>query len=747
MTTIPSFAFPDLDAPHLDDKMDVASSPYRQANDIEIDLESVRDPSVLGDAHDEMIDEATMPADTGLDLMQDQFDETFADDDMYDDAKLDASEQHDIDYNMDAPIEELQGDEDEDILYEEEEETTTIHSQNNTAVESNDPQAPEDYHEADAEVILEKLGRQPEAHEPAPAASNESENFPVHGTDTGVYLAEYTDNPDYPHDQPLDTSQQPSKEQYEEKDTRQELTEQGNTLAENFEFPEHSASTEQPVEHQTDLGTVQGTLTATQPESAASANNEVPEELHEESKNSRETDDTTKTLHPVTVVYLEDEMSLFPPMLGDASSIYFLSDSSLASEPLDRLLAACRDILEGTLDHHDELVLDVPALGLHICEDSKYAAQITLAQVLDVYLRLCHNDEGQEVRPLYCHLSSRVSLASQYAYLASAGGEGKTYAEIAADHLDSPEPEDGNREAVDETEAQHDDVPSDGQVHRVQVHSADRKDTEHIQGDHDPDVPATGHQVPEEGGTELAVQPDLTNAAADVPGPYAEPSETLAGAEAYEQLGLHEGDYPQDIEHEYGHNLHQALEFAEVELDEDLNAADHPGDATVDGTHSSHTVEGDLADDALNTTTGQISGVENADFFEYNEQNEDLFQPDASTTEPEADYEPSGNEELFIAQDEGFEAVGQDDWLDSTEQDLSSTLQETNEQVLSQDVASLPSGKANTHSTSAAEALVSGNLSPPMTPKQGKQAKRKADDDDELLFLDLDTPDPKRRRP
>jgi hypothetical protein len=62
---------------------------------------------------------------------------------------------------------------------------------------------------------------------------------------------------------------------------------------------------------------------------------------------------------------------------------------------------------------------------------------MTLSQILDVYLALCHNEPTEKVEPLYCHLSSRVSLASQHAYLLSAAQQGKAFAEIAAEHLHS----------------------------------------------------------------------------------------------------------------------------------------------------------------------------------------------------------------------------------------------------------------------------------------------------------------------
>ena len=74
------------------------------------------------------------------------------------------------------------------------------------------------------------------------------------------------------------------------------------------------------------------------------------------------------SLHPVKVTYQDNEICLFPPGKDDSSEMFFLSDTSLAKQSLDKLLSSCRDILAGTIGDDDELVLDVASLGLHISE-------------------------------------------------------------------------------------------------------------------------------------------------------------------------------------------------------------------------------------------------------------------------------------------------------------------------------------------------------------------------------------------
>ncbi|KAJ9616685.1 hypothetical protein H2200_000404 [Cladophialophora chaetospira] len=738
MTAIPSFAFPDVDASHLDDKMDVASSPFRQADDIDIDLDSVRDPSVIGSVHDEMFDDPIMPADEDLDVMQDHFEDALADDDMIDDTTQDASAQQDPDYNMEGSGPVL-GDEDEDILYEDEEETKPLPAQNEGTVEYNDDQAPQDYQEVAAEVILDELDHNPTPQEPEQdlSATNDSENRHISiGPVTGDQIANNLDQ-----DQSLDASQDQVAEQNESYLHQQEQLAQDDELVEYLEQPEHSIADEESPDRQNKDQDVQDGLAITGPEAEASAGVEESEVQHEHSVVVKDDD---KTIHPVTVVYLEDEMSLFPPMLGDSSSMYFLSDSTLAAEPLERMLSECRAILGTTLDHHDELVLDVPSLGLHICEDSKYAAQITLAEILDVYLHLCRNDEGKQAKPLYCYLSSRVSLASQYAYLTSAGGEGKTYAEIATDHLDTPEPDDEDAERADETENQHE----DSGLPQPEL-GADVEQTDHNgqMTDQNLEDPTQSSVSAESGPRHVASQ---ASDAGGEPALDADPNETVAESEAPEQVDTHKEDYVQDFEQEQSYDQYQAPEPTSGETGHVPDVVNVANEDAEDGSNSSHTLQGDVAEADLKTSSAEIPDAEAAGLYEYDEQGEDLFHSEEGTLELQPEYEPYGEDELYNAEDEHLELLEQDE-SDLPAADQGTTARPTNEQDLSQDFLQLPdsgevTGKVKPESSPGADALVSGNLSPPLTPKHDKQSKRKAEDDDEFLFLDLDTPDAKRQR-
>lgn len=77
-------------------------------------------------------------------------------------------------------------------------------------------------------------------------------------------------------------------------------------------------------------------------------------------------------LHPVTVVYQGNEMSLFPPVDLDTeqSQTYFLASESYASESLSSLFGYCKSVLADSIRDEEELEIKIPDLGLNINEVS-----------------------------------------------------------------------------------------------------------------------------------------------------------------------------------------------------------------------------------------------------------------------------------------------------------------------------------------------------------------------------------------
>lgn len=73
-------------------------------------------------------------------------------------------------------------------------------------------------------------------------------------------------------------------------------------------------------------------------------------------------------LHPVTVIYNEVSMSLFPPHAGDEAETFLLQDTSVAYGTLVELFRACRAVLAQDIDEKSELEIYAEHLNLAITE-------------------------------------------------------------------------------------------------------------------------------------------------------------------------------------------------------------------------------------------------------------------------------------------------------------------------------------------------------------------------------------------
>ena len=75
-------------------------------------------------------------------------------------------------------------------------------------------------------------------------------------------------------------------------------------------------------------------------------------------------------LHPVVVLYQQNEIFLFPPNDNDGqyAQTYFLEDESLANQNVKALLEALRLVLADSINEQDELEISFVSLGLDICE-------------------------------------------------------------------------------------------------------------------------------------------------------------------------------------------------------------------------------------------------------------------------------------------------------------------------------------------------------------------------------------------
>lgn len=137
-------------------------------------------------------------------------------------------------------------------------------------------------------------------------------------------------------------------------------------------------------------------------------------------------------LHPIIVVYQGNEMSLFPPsdQGSEQSQTYFLHDEAFARDSISNLLQQCRLVLGDSIDAHDKLELKIPDLGFNIDESTALTTHTTLAQIVDIYLHLAHNDRQDDPDPLYTELCVNTSCLDRLEYLLTAVADGKGLSQL-----------------------------------------------------------------------------------------------------------------------------------------------------------------------------------------------------------------------------------------------------------------------------------------------------------------------------
>jgi hypothetical protein len=83
-----------------------------------------------------------------------------------------------------------------------------------------------------------------------------------------------------------------------------------------------------------------------------------------------------------------------------------------------------------------------------------HVSKTTLSQLVDTYLRLCHNDGTESPGPLYLTLSTKPSLSTEVAGLVSAADEGKGISQIQSWNQDDLHQEERIAEASDQADNQ-----------------------------------------------------------------------------------------------------------------------------------------------------------------------------------------------------------------------------------------------------------------------------------------------------
>ncbi|KAJ5365677.1 hypothetical protein N7517_008563 [Penicillium concentricum] len=149
-------------------------------------------------------------------------------------------------------------------------------------------------------------------------------------------------------------------------------------------------------------------------------------------------EDGSESLQQVTYI---DE----PLHPGDLADTFFIEDEALAYDNIGQIFKALRQVLQRTMTGNEVLVIDIDTLGIQMTEDSFHTSQVTLHQILDLYLRLCRNDGTTEPDALYLTLSTKRAFPAEIADLNDAAIDGKKLSELHAeiqswDEYDEAEP-------------------------------------------------------------------------------------------------------------------------------------------------------------------------------------------------------------------------------------------------------------------------------------------------------------------
>lgn len=168
--------------------------------------------------------------------------------------------------------------------------------------------------------------------------------------------------------------------------------------------------------------------------------------VHEQTEREPDTSYQEAALHALKVYYQDNEISLFPPREGDSSEMFLLEDESLAYENFGRLFDSCREVLQGSIGENELLLVDIESLNIQLTEvclrplslsvqkltaqDSPDVSQVTLSQIIDLYVRLCQNEHIAHPEPLYLALSTKLTIPAQLSDLLTAANEGKGISDV-----------------------------------------------------------------------------------------------------------------------------------------------------------------------------------------------------------------------------------------------------------------------------------------------------------------------------
>ncbi|KAJ5088714.1 hypothetical protein N7456_012330 [Penicillium angulare] len=661
MTTAPSLLHSAMEIPTGED-LEMASPYQGQTDDFDIDIDLMEDHASNMDS--DMMGADDFPNTSQPSLFQN---EATDDDDMVDEpsegSMVDAEDLPDGDNDVDVHFEEvtyeadmLEGGNDEpvDAVLP----TVFIEAPTTTEPQINEPTqiAPE---------TTEPIEKEQDTHEVAPPSilegdkqgpTNQEQPISLEASDVGVGQAEEV--------QPLEIPQ-PSLDHDQNKETNEQTKE----AIENENGNENIVSEGQDTSNQ-----LVGSLEApASPSAQAEALGTEPHESHaprEPEPQTHEDVHEDETLHPVKVIYQENEISLFPPLEGDSAETFFLHDEDIAYDNFDKLFESLRDVLLDNIAEHDVLVIDIDSLGIQITEDSSYTSRFTLHQIMDIYLRLSHNDGNNHPDALYLSLSSKQAVHTELASLDSAAKEGKGLSQIQlwADYDDAeeePAAEDTGNDG-DGGEGLHSQATQQSQS----AHEEASTSSEVPDGTNDSNEAAN---LPAEGTQEPIVEQH-----AEIAGPQPE-LEITEAHESFQEIPNDDVAYTEV--HDNSEDSRKApintvapdSESAAItEQPEDKSAADIPHDASEE--HTTHQADQENEHDELDDSD-ELSGADDLEVVDFS------IHEDEYDEQNEAETVDFDHEDVSSNQEAAEEAHDDDD-PDAAEANIESNLYEESESTL-----------------------------------------------------------------
>lgn len=244
---------------------------------------------------------------------------------------------------------------------------------------------------------------------------------------------------------------------------------------------------------------------------------------------------------------------------------------------------------------------------IHSIQDSSYTSKVSLHQVLDLYLKLCHNDGSNEPEALYLTLSTKMTVSAEISDLLAAANEGKGLSELHGwDETNKVPPT--SEEVADSHEIEHTEETYEYQQDQS-THETDEAPSavqEEVVAGNEPN-----DQVPEV----HAVQEELLETHGDEQHSFdgheveavetGSRSEATAGAsgkdEAHEAEGLHNEEHVLHGDEEFydseGHKTESTATVAAPSGAKEPEAPNEEEEVSADVTNSiSDNLHGDLSD-------------------------------------------------------------------------------------------------------------------------------------------------------